>query len=131
MSEPEVRIARTEALFRDVNERIAGAERFKAREAEFVCDCGDPSCVERLSTTLDRYEEVRSDGTTFMLVPGHEDPAAERVVKQPHRRLAIIEKFSDVVVKIVRRLNLVRSQLSSQVPGSHSNSMKRASLNSS
>ena len=102
----EAKIARTEALFRDVNERIAeSAERFNAHEAEFVCECGDPGCVERLATTLDQYEEVRAAGTTFMLVPGHEDPTVERVVKRPHRQLAIVEKFSDVVVKIVRRLN--------------------------
>jgi hypothetical protein len=93
-------------LFLDVNERIAeSAERFNAHEAEFVCECGDPCCVERLSTTLDQYEEVRADGTTFMLAPGHEDTTVERVVKRPHLRLAIVEKFSDEFVKIVRRLN--------------------------
>jgi hypothetical protein len=69
VSEQEVRIAHTEALFRDVNERIAeSADRFDARDAEFVCECADPGCVERVPATLDRYEQVRADGTTFMLV---------------------------------------------------------------
>jgi hypothetical protein len=106
MSQREVRIAHTEALFRDVNERIAeSAERFSAEDAEFICECADPGCVERVSATLDQYEEVRADGTTFMLIPGHEDPAVERVVKQPHRRFAIVAKFNGVVARTVRHLN--------------------------
>ena len=106
MQERELRIARTEALFRDVNERIAEtADRFDAGEAEFVCECADTGCVERVPATLDQYEEVRADGTTFMLVPGHEIPTVERVVKRPHRRFAIVEKFNRVVVRTVRRLN--------------------------
>jgi hypothetical protein len=106
MSEQELRIAHTEALFRDVNERIAeSAERFSADDAEFVCECADPGCAERVPASLDQYEEVRADGATFLLVPGHEDPRVERVVKQPHRRFAIVEKFNNVVASTVRRLN--------------------------
>jgi hypothetical protein len=106
MSERELRMARTEALFRDVNERIAeSADRFDGGEAEFVCECADPDCVERVPATLDQYEEVRADGATFMLVPGHENPTIERVVRRPHRRFAIVEKFNRVVARTVRRFN--------------------------
>ncbi len=106
MAEREVRIAHTEALFRDVNERIAeSAERFNARDAEFVCECADPACAERVPATLDQYEEVRADGTHFLLVPGHEVDELERVVKRPHRRLAVAEKFNAVVARTVRRLD--------------------------
>jgi hypothetical protein len=87
MAEREMRVAHTEALFRDVNERIAeSAGRFEARDAEFVCECADPACAERVPATLDQYEEVRSDGTHFLLSPGHELPEVERVVNRPHRR---------------------------------------------
>ena len=49
MAEREVRVAHTEALFRDVNERIAeSAGRFNADDAEFVCECADPECAERV-----------------------------------------------------------------------------------
>ena len=58
MAERAVRIAHTEALFRNVNERIAeSAERFNARDAEFVCECADPACAERVPATLDQYVE--------------------------------------------------------------------------
>jgi hypothetical protein len=106
MDEREVRIAHTEALFRDVNERIAeSAERFNARDAEFVCECADPTCTERVPATLDQYEEVRADGTHFLLAPDHELPDLERVVKRPHKRSVVVEKFNAVVARTVRRLD--------------------------
>ena len=106
MAEREMRVAHTEALFRDVNERIAeSAGRFEARDAEFVCECADPACAERVPATLDQYEEVRSDGTHFLLSPGHELPEVERVVKRPHRRSVVVEKFNTVVARTVRRMN--------------------------
>ena len=106
MAEREVRIAHAEALFRDVNERIAeSAGRFDARDAEFVCECADPSCAERVPATLNQYEEVRSDGTHFLLAPGHEVTEVERVVKRPHRRFVVVEKFNAVVARTVRRLD--------------------------
>jgi hypothetical protein len=106
MSEREVRIAHTEALFRDVNERIAETvERFDAEEAVFVCECADQECAERVGATLEEYEEVRAHGDRFLLVPGHEDPSVERVVAQPRPRLAIVKKVNSVVARTVRRLD--------------------------
>ncbi|MGH3050756.1 MAG: hypothetical protein ACRDLK_11410 [Gaiellaceae bacterium] len=99
------RRATTEALFRDVNERIAeSAERFDASRTEFVCECADPNCTHRVEATLDEYEEVRADGATFMLVRGHEQPDIERVLEQrPH--FNIVEKVQATVRQTVRRLN--------------------------
>jgi hypothetical protein len=106
VEEQEARIANTEALFRDVNERIAeSARRFYANEAEFVCECADSNCTERVRATLDEYERVRRDGTHFLVVPGHEDSRMERVVAQPRGHLAIVEKMNAVVARMVRRLN--------------------------
>jgi hypothetical protein len=106
MPQRELRIAHTEALFRDVNERIAeSAERFKSADAEFVCECADAGCAERVPATLDQYEEVRSVATHFLIVPGHEVDDMERVVKRPHRRLAVVEKFNEIVARTVRRLD--------------------------
>ena len=64
MSERELKIAHTEALFRDVNERIAeSAKRFASPDAAFVCECADPDCAESVHATLAGYEQVRSDAT--------------------------------------------------------------------
>ena len=99
------RIAKTEALFRDVNERIAEAsERFDANEAEVMCECADPACAERFEVPLEEYERVRDDATHFLLLPEHVEPEVERIVEK-RRRYAVVEKFDRVVARIVRQLD--------------------------
>ena len=106
MTDREVRIARTESLFRDVNERIAeSAERFDADSTEFVCECSDQACTERVEATLDEYHEVRATGTRFLLRLGHEDTRVERVVERRGRRHAVVEKVNKTVAQTVKRLN--------------------------
>lgn len=101
----KVRRARTEALFRDVNERIAeSAERFDADSTEFVCECADPNCTSRLQATLDEYEEVRADGATFMLRPGHVDRDIEQVVSE-RGAFHVVEKVQRTVRATVKRLD--------------------------
>jgi hypothetical protein len=95
----------TEVIFREVNEAIAKtAEGFKAKEAEFLCECADPDCAHRVPATLDDYESVRADGTHFMLVPGHEEPTVERIVRRGNG-FHVVEKFSRALSRRVRRLN--------------------------
>jgi hypothetical protein len=97
--------AKTEALFRDVNERIAeSAQRFEADSTEFVCECADSGCAHRLEATLDDYEDVRGDGTTFMLAPGHEHTDIERVV-QDRGGFRIVRKVQKTVRETVLRLD--------------------------
>jgi hypothetical protein len=106
LTDQEVRIARTESLFRDVNERIAeSAERFDADSTEFVCECSDLACTDRVEATLDEYREVRASGTRFLLSPGHEDTRVERVVVRRGRRHAVVEKVNRIVARTVKRLN--------------------------
>jgi hypothetical protein len=101
----EVKRARTEALFRDVNEGIAeSAQRFEADSTQFVCECADPNCTHRLPATLDEYEDVRADGATFMLAPGHAHDDIERVLAD-RGRFHIVEKVQKTVRATVRRLN--------------------------
>lgn len=103
MEEREVEMAETEAVFREVNERInETAQRFASGEATFVCECADPDCTARVDLPLEEYEEVRQDGTHFLLCDGHEVPTIERVVSR-RRGYAIVEKFHATVARIVRR----------------------------
>jgi hypothetical protein len=105
MEEPEVRIARTESLFRNVNERIAeSAQRTDGEAAAFVCECSDADCTEKVEAPMEAYEDVRSDGTQFLLVPGHEDEGVERVVEE-RPRYSIVRKVNRIVAAHVRRLN--------------------------
>ena len=105
MEEPEVRIARTESLFRNVNERIVeSARRTESEDAAFVCECHDADCTERVQAPLGVYEDVRSDGTQFLLAPGHEDERIERVVAE-RPRYEIVHKVHRIVAAHVRRLD--------------------------
>jgi hypothetical protein len=104
VSEHERR-ALNEALFRDVNERIAeSAERFDADKTEFVCECADPSCTERVPATLAEYERVRDEPTTFLILPGHEQRDIEEVVSD-RGRFRIVEKVQAAVRRTVIRLD--------------------------
>lgn len=78
------RIGHNETLFREVNERIAAGQwpTERADPVAFRCECGSLRCNLLLELTLDAYEEVRASATHFVLVPGHEIPAIERVVER-------------------------------------------------
>lgn len=103
-------MAKTEALFRDVNERIAtAAGGFGSDDAEFVCECADPTCVDRVEVPLEVYEEVRSEPTTFILANGHEEGSIEKVV-ETRRRFQIVEKVNRKVVAVVKKLDPRRSE---------------------
>jgi hypothetical protein len=101
----EIQIAKTEALFRDVNERIAETSgRFDTDEAQFMCECADSKCAERLEVPLTEYEEVREDPTTFVVNPEHVTADVETIVR--HREgYAVVRKFDAVVARMVRRLD--------------------------
>ena len=104
MTEHERR-ATTEALFRDLNERIAeSADRVDTDRTDFVCECADPSCTHRVSASLDEYERVRADATTFLVLPGHEQQDIERVISD-RGCFRIVEKFQAAVRRTVVRLD--------------------------
>jgi hypothetical protein len=104
MRSEELRIAKTESRFRDVNERIADtAERIGANEAEIVCECADPDCGERIAAPLGEYELTRADGSHFLVVPGHEEQEYEQVLRtSPGFR--VVEKLGGVGA-LAQRLN--------------------------
>ena len=98
MGAREDRIARNEALFRSVNERVrelvtsAGALGSDP-SASFVCECGNADCTATVELTVAEYEQVREDPTHFFVVPGHESPEVEEVVER-HERYDVVRKHS-------------------------------------
>ena len=89
----EERLARNEVLFRSVNEAIEQqALEFGALdEYEFICECARSGCFERVGLSLKEYERVRSEGTRFFVVPGHENVAIE-VVVETTPKYVVVEK---------------------------------------
>ena len=83
MDDRAERLGWNEALFREVNERVRAVnEGFSGgvAEAEFVCECADQSCLERVRMSLPEYEHVRADSTQFAVRPGHVEPSVEVIV---------------------------------------------------
>ena len=98
-------IAKTEALFRNVNEEIKeAADRFDADVGEFICECGDPTCTEHIQLPVDEYDKVRKDPVQFVVRPGHVKGPVERIVKR-ERNHSVIEKIDGIVARIARRMN--------------------------
>jgi hypothetical protein len=100
----ELRIAKTESAFREVNERIAdSAQEVGLQQAALVCECADPECGDRIDAPLDDYERIRADGARFLIAPQHEEVEHEDVVEtRPGYR--VIEKLR-AAGSAARRLN--------------------------
>lgn len=105
----EERLGANEALYREVNERVAEvAEQFVADETpatvNFSCECGDLACTEQVAMTPDEYEAVRAKATQFAVAPGHEIPDIERVVaRQPS--YFVVEKQDPDAKQVARELD--------------------------
>lgn len=95
-----LRAAKSQSLLREVNERIADlaalptravngsrpasmAEKLgPAREIDLACECIDETCTQRVTMTVGDYEAVRSNPNTFLVLPGHDVPELEEVVRE-------------------------------------------------
>jgi hypothetical protein len=82
--QPE-RVARNEALFRDVNERTKEiSESLIPDQPSFVleifCECGELDCTAKLALPTSDYERVRDRPEQFVVAAGHEIAQVESVV---------------------------------------------------
>jgi hypothetical protein len=81
------RQSQNEALFREVNERIAELGQ-KAQAwspdgtIQFLCECGERGgCGQRVRVPAEVYDRVRSQDDRFVVRPGHETPEIEHAVE--------------------------------------------------
>lgn len=100
MSASQERLARNEAIFREINERTRSLQkRFGPEDPttsyeEFLCECGDQMCVERVKLTIQEYEGIRAESTHFVVRPGHSIERIEHVVAK-NDRFVVVEKVGD------------------------------------
>jgi hypothetical protein len=101
MDSRQQRVAKNEALFREVNERIKDVNEGMAVEepADFLCECGSDTCTAPIALTAAEYENVRKDPTHFAVVPGHVVPDVEHIVAESDR-YAVVEKSSPAAARI-------------------------------
>jgi hypothetical protein len=88
------RLARNEDLFRQVNEEIealAARHGDDAHRYDFLCECSDRNCTEKVSVTLAEYQHARAEPTRFIVVKDHVVAEIEHVVEEV-RDHVVIEK---------------------------------------
>lgn len=90
------RAARSQLIFREVNERIAELSRLHdgVGISLFICECNADSCAASLEVTRAEYEQVRAHGDRFVVLRGHELPGIERVV-DGNERFLVVEAIGD------------------------------------
>jgi hypothetical protein len=99
VTDREARLAKNEALFRGVNERVREVkgeltDEGADRRIDFICECGRGDCVGQVRLTLAEYERVRADPTHFVVEPGHEAADVERIVHEGEGYV-VVEKHEE------------------------------------
>jgi hypothetical protein len=91
----EERRGRNEALFREMNERMAEASQGSDGDhLEIFCECADLACASQIELPRSDYDEARLNAATFVVLPNHVDAAVERVVSS-RRGYVLVEKLGD------------------------------------
>ncbi|MDQ6816420.1 MAG: hypothetical protein M3018_03300 [Actinomycetota bacterium] len=93
------RIAKNEASFREINERLSQGLRqvpHNPELLEFICECGHRTCEQHVQLSQREYEQVRLDSRRFAVVPGHVIPDTERVVSSSDR-FDVVEKLGAAI----------------------------------
>ena len=98
----ETRNAEIQALYREVNERIASLSgRWDVPSLQLLCECGSALCSDRVELPRAEYEVVRAQPTHFVLRHGHQDPGVEDVVVA-HDDYLIVANYGDAA-SVARR----------------------------
>jgi hypothetical protein len=95
----ERRAGENQSTFRDVNERLRAAKEGRTTWvgiSQWLCECVDEDCAERISMSLDEYEELRANPTLFAVAPDmtHVAPEVERIVEK-HEHYWVVEKVDE------------------------------------
>jgi len=81
---------RNEDVFRAVNEEIDDRSG-SAAPTPYVCECSDTTCTATVVLSHDEYAAVRRGDTRYFVLPGHVDPAVERVAEE-HDGYVVVDK---------------------------------------
>jgi hypothetical protein len=91
-----------------VNERLKETSlRFDApdveqtsRYLEFLCECDNARCTDRVEVTPEEYEEVRRESTHFLVRPGHEDGGIESAVWSSERFVVVEKEVAQELLEV-------------------------------
>ena len=105
MTEREERVARNEAITREMNEEIEQAHsRSPDDHFRVICECGKPDCTRIIAIAVHEYEEVRSDARHFVVVGAHVMPDIEEVVRETER-FTVVRKREGTPAEMAEELD--------------------------
>jgi hypothetical protein len=103
----ERRLIKNEITFRNANQSVQKSLVRLQKSAEieglklendaddlplhFYCECSDTKCRQRIVIKPKLYRKLHADEKYFIVLPGHETPKVEKVVKRTKNYL-IVEK---------------------------------------
>jgi hypothetical protein len=108
----ERRLGENEVVFRRLNEQVKKGVEETNRIAiednqksmvidfddetplQFYCECSDENCVKRVVIDYTEYNRIHEQRDHFVVVPGHELPDIERVIRKEDK-FNVVEKFQD------------------------------------
>jgi hypothetical protein len=82
---------RNRFLCRAVNDKIyeLSGRLVYVDAVEYLCECGDLECPQRVLMPHDEYRRVRRRPAEFIVAPGHERPDLEEVVSRDARWVVV------------------------------------------
>jgi hypothetical protein len=94
--EREIRAARNQSMFREINERLTRNDPVADMTGSHViaCECADPACVQTLAISQAQYEDVRREPRRFAVLPGHVYGEVELVVAE-FKAYVVVEKLGN------------------------------------
>jgi hypothetical protein len=106
----ERRMVENEAVFRRLNEQTnqsiieiqkvaeeEGQESFTPPDdlrLHFYCECADENCTQRIVINLNEYIKIHKKRDCFIVIPGHEVVAIERITHKEPEYL-VVQKLLD------------------------------------
>jgi hypothetical protein len=91
------RARENEQFMEELNERMEETVRAIREETDqepdapfrFFCECSVLACRDRIEVRPSRLDAIHADADRFVVKPGHEIPAVERVVDQEEGYLIV------------------------------------------
>jgi len=80
VSSREERVVRTEEFFKRVNDTMRN--ELADGDGKFLCECGNIACTETLALTAQDLRLLHSIEGHFAVLPGHQIPEIETLVKE-------------------------------------------------
>jgi hypothetical protein len=103
------RLAKNEAVFREVNERVIEIQQELGPDPRadevvdgLICECSDAGCLERVGPlTISAYEAVRADPRRFIIAPDHQALDVEAVMER-RPGYWVVEKHEGIPADVAR-----------------------------